>query len=202
MQDNGTSMHWHGIRQLNSPGSDGVNGISECALAPGETRTYTFICSQFGSSWYHSHYSSQYGMGVVGTILIDGPASGNYDIDLGVFPMADWYYQNADVVNVEASVNSQTGTGAPPSDTLLINGTNNNGNGGKWQQVQVTKGKKHRLRLINTSVDSYMRVKLDNHPFTVIAADFIPVNELPVTDWLLIGIGQSMLLSNKPVGLC
>lgn len=190
MQDNGTSIHWHGIRQLNSPGMDGVNGISECALAPGQTKTYTFKCTQYGSSWYHSHYSSQYGMGVVGTILIDGPASGNYDIDLGTFPLADWYYKNADVVNDLAAIAAQSGSGAPPSDTLLVNGTNDNGAGGKYQEVQLTKGKKHRLRLINTSVDTAMYVKLDDHPFSVIAADFIPIVEQPVDDWLLINIGQ------------
>ncbi|KAG9583879.1 laccase precursor, partial [Aureobasidium melanogenum] len=190
MQNNGTSIHWHGIRQYNTPGMDGVNGISECALAPGETKTYTFHCTQYGSSWYHSHYTSQYGMGVVGAILIDGPATANYDIDLGTFPMMDWYYQNADVVNALALINAQKGSGAPPSNTLLLNGTNNNGPGGKYQSVALTKGKKHRLRIINTSVDSHMMVKLDNHPFTIIAADFIPVNPEPAPEWLLVAIGQ------------
>ncbi|KAG9688980.1 laccase precursor, partial [Aureobasidium melanogenum] len=190
MQNNGTSIHWHGIRQYNTPGMDGVNGISECALAPGETKTYTFHCTQYGSSWYHSHYTSQYGMGVVGAILIDGPATANYDIDLGTFPMMDWYYRNADVVNALALINAQKGGGAPPSNTLLLNGTNNNGPGGKYQSVALTKGKKHRLRVINTSVDTHMMVKLDNHPFTIIAADFIPVNPEPAPEWLLVAIGQ------------
>lgn len=190
MQNNGTSIHWHGIRQYNTPGMDGVNGISECALAPGETKTYTFHCTQYGSSWYHSHYTSQYGMGVVGAILIDGPATANYDIDLGTFPMMDWYYQNADVVNALALINAQKGSGAPPSNTLLLNGTNDNGPGGKYQSVALTKGKKHRLRIINTSVDTHMMVKLDNHPFTIIAADFIPVNPEPAPEWLLVAIGQ------------
>ena len=91
MQDNGTSMHWHGIRQLNSVGSDGVNGITECPLAPGQSKTYTFQATQFGTSWYHSHYSSQYGSGIVGTIVIDGPASSNYDIDLGKY-ISSYFY--------------------------------------------------------------------------------------------------------------
>lgn len=30
MQDNGTGLHWHGIRQLASVGMDGVPGITEC----------------------------------------------------------------------------------------------------------------------------------------------------------------------------
>lgn len=30
MQHNGTSIHWHGLRQLGSNIQDGVNGITEC----------------------------------------------------------------------------------------------------------------------------------------------------------------------------
>ena len=30
MEHNGTSIHWHGLRQLNSNIQDGVNGITEC----------------------------------------------------------------------------------------------------------------------------------------------------------------------------
>lgn len=140
--------------------------------------------------YYYDILTNLIGMGVVGTILIDGPATANYDIDLGTFPMMDWYYKNADVVNTLALINSQAGGGAPPSDTLLLNGTNNNGAGGKYQSVALTKGKKHRLRLINTSVDSHMLVKLDGHSFSVIEADFIPVEESAVDGWLLIAIGQ------------
>ena len=54
LQYNGTSMHWHGIRQWHSNQMDGTNGVTECPLAPGQSRTYTFLCTQFGTSWYHS----------------------------------------------------------------------------------------------------------------------------------------------------
>ena len=84
LQNNGTSIHFHGVRQLASCGSDGVPGITQCPIAPGQSFTYTFIASQYGTSWYHSHFSSQYGDGVVGPIVFNGPASANYDIDLGV----------------------------------------------------------------------------------------------------------------------
>lgn len=92
-------------------------------------------------------------MGVWGTIIIDGPASSNYDVDLGTFPINDWYYQDADVENVETLNSLQQGANGPAADTLLVNGTNNNGAGGAYAQVTVQAGKKHRLRLINTSVD-------------------------------------------------
>lgn len=92
-------------------------------------------------------------MGVVGTIVINGPATANYDVDLGTFPITDWYYKNADEVNEITLQDLQGGNAGPPGDTYLINGTNNNGGSGKYAQVTVTPGKKHRLRLINTSVD-------------------------------------------------
>lgn len=70
LQHNGTGIHWHGLRQLNSCQHDGVPGVTECPIAPGKTRQYVFKCTQFGTSWYHSHWSAQYGEGVVGTIII------------------------------------------------------------------------------------------------------------------------------------
>ena len=32
MQDNGTGIHWHGMRQLNTVGMDGTGGITECKI--------------------------------------------------------------------------------------------------------------------------------------------------------------------------
>lgn len=51
LTDNGTSIHWHGLRQWHTNQMDGTNGLTECPLAPGETKTYTFLCTQFGTSW-------------------------------------------------------------------------------------------------------------------------------------------------------
>lgn len=56
---NGTTVHWHGFRQLNTGFMDGVNAITQCPIAPGEEFTYVFNATQYGSSWYHSHYSLQ-----------------------------------------------------------------------------------------------------------------------------------------------
>lgn len=59
LKTNGTTIHWHGIRQLNNVAHDGVNAITQCPIAPGESFTYKFKALQYGSSWYHSHYSLQ-----------------------------------------------------------------------------------------------------------------------------------------------
>ncbi|KAI7052522.1 hypothetical protein KC366_g98 [Hortaea werneckii] len=81
-----TTAQWH---------IDRSNGVTECPIAPGESKQYRFRCTQFGTGWYHSHFSAQYGDGVVGPIVIDGPATSNYDEDLGPMALTDWYYDTA-----------------------------------------------------------------------------------------------------------
>lgn len=189
---NGTSIHWHGVRQWHTNSMDGTNGITECPLALGQSRTYTFLCTQFGTTWYHSHYSDQYSDGVVGSIVIDGPASSNYDIDLGPMPITDWFHTPA--FTIAPLLATGQIRGAPRADNILINGTNvfgTNGNNttGQYNRITLTKGKKYRLRLINTSTNDNFKVGLDGHKLTVIAADFVPLKPWD-TDWLMIGIGQ------------
>ena len=132
--------------------------MSECPIAPGETKTYVFKCTQFGTSWYHSHWSAQYGEGVVGTIIINGPATANYDVDLGVLPLTDWYYRPLFELNEQAQHST---TGPPAANNLLVNGTHINANGGgSYAKINVTKGKKYRIRIINTSVDQVFHVSM------------------------------------------
>ncbi|KAF9696035.1 hypothetical protein EKO04_006232 [Ascochyta lentis] len=187
MQDNGTGIHWHGVRQLNSCQQDGVPGVTECPIAPGKTRQYKFRATQFGTTWYHSHWSAQYGDGVLGTMIIDGPATANYDEDLGVLPLTDYYYTPAFTLNEVAQHSTR---GPPTPNNILVNGTHVNANGGgKYAQMTVTKGKKYRIRIINTSVDSTFSVSLDGHPFTVMTADFVPIKTY-ITTQLTLAIGQ------------
>lgn len=81
--EEGTSLHWHGLNQKETPWFDGVPGASQCPIAPGSTFTYTFKADQYGTSWYHAHYSAQYTDGVFGPIVIYGPIHEQYDIDIG-----------------------------------------------------------------------------------------------------------------------
>lgn len=166
-------------------------GLTECPLAPGQSKTYTFQATQFGTTWYHSHFSAQYGDGAVGSIVINGPASSNYDIDLGPFPVSDWYYGTSWAVGVQSHNNLQRGAAPPPADTIIINGTNvNSAGGGKYSKTTgLIPGKKYRLRLINPSIDNTLRVSLDGHPFTVITSDLVPIKPW-TTNWVLLAIGQ------------
>lgn len=150
------------------------------------------ICSSNGGIIrYHSHTSAQYGDGVVGGIVFDGPASSNYDLDLGPYILNEVYNGlTAWQVNAIAAQNLKTKGGPPGASNILINGTAKNANGqGDYNKVTITKGKKYRLRLTNVAVDSYIRVSLDNHNMTVMTSDFVPINPF-TTQWLLLAIGQ------------
>lgn len=92
LDSNGTGIHWHGMRQLGTNDEDGTVGISECPIPPGSSRTYKFKATQYGTSWWHSHYSVQYSEGVSGPIVIHGPSTKNWDIDLGPLPFTDWFH--------------------------------------------------------------------------------------------------------------
>lgn len=153
----------------------------------GGTRVYRYLANEHGTTWYHSHHSAQYGDGIVGPIVIDGPASWNYDIDLGPLPISDLYYQTMYNEFYAAAVSPGL---SPTSDNVVINGKNKNAaGGGEYNVTPLTPGKRHRLRLINTSVDSHFYVSLDSHNFTVIEADFVPIVPYNTT-WLFIAIGQ------------
>ncbi|KAF2010981.1 multicopper oxidase [Aaosphaeria arxii CBS 175.79] len=182
---NGTGIHWHGFRQVGTNEMDGVGGITECPIAPGETRTYEFQAIQYGSSWYHSHYSVQYGDGIVGGIVIHGPATANYDIDLGLLPFTDWFHTPIFTVNAAAL----HATGPPIADNVLVNGTMTSGSGGSYAVTNLQPGKKHLLRLVNTGINNWIHVGLQGHEFTVIAADFVPIEPFTAST-LSLSVGQ------------
>jgi FtsP/CotA-like multicopper oxidase with cupredoxin domain len=200
LANNGTSIHWHGLRQLHTNQQDGTNGVTECPIAPGATKTYEWQATQHGTTWYHSHHSVQYGEGVLGAIVINGPATANYDEDLGVLPMTDWFYNQIFTL----LYTNLHGTGAPPTaNNILVNGSMIDGAGhGKYTKLNVQQGKKYRLRFVNTAVDHFFHVSMDGHPFTVIGADFVPVTPYQTTD-LKVNIGQLydiVFTANQTVG--
>ena len=195
---NGTSMHWHGMRQLYSNDMDGVNGVTECPLAPGQSKTYTFQATEYGTSWYHSHFSAQYGDGVQGPIIIHGPSSANYDEDLGTITVAEYY---DDCVYQEDYFAERTGP--PTADGYLLNGQNMNpyGTAGTRPTWTFEAGKKYLLRFINTSVDNMFKLQLDDHVMTVVSTDFVQIQPYNTTT-LSIGIGQRydvIIEANQPV---
>ncbi|KAJ5942605.1 hypothetical protein N7516_002773 [Penicillium verrucosum] len=186
--ENGTSIHWHGIRQNFTNGQDGVVSITQCPTAPGSTITYKWRAAQYGSSWYHSHIGLQAWEGVFGGIVINGPATANYEVDKGSLFLVDWSHPTVDQLYSEAQT-----VGPPTLDTGLINGTNVFGNEtnstGTRFQMKVDQGSSYRLRIVNSAIDTHWKFMIDNHTLTVIAADFVPIRPY-TTNYIDIGMGQ------------
>lgn len=148
--------------------------------------TYKFRATQYGTSWYHSHWSLQLSDGLYGPIVIHGPSTANYDIDLGPTFITDWFHESAFQLWTERTMyggfpvrqnaNAQNG---------LFNGTNTfpceNSNdpaclgSGRRSEVTFQKGKKYLIRIIDASTDGWMKFSIDKHKMTVIAADFVPI---------------------------
>ena len=65
-----TSVHWHGV--LLPCGMDGVSGVTQRPIVPGDTVVYEFIFPDAGTFMYHSHYDTmtQEGMGLIGMIVV------------------------------------------------------------------------------------------------------------------------------------
>jgi FtsP/CotA-like multicopper oxidase with cupredoxin domain len=209
----GTSLHWHGQLQKSTPWEDGVPSAGQCPIAPGSSFTYNFQAELHGTSWYHAHYSAQFTAGVAGPIIVHGPTSLPYDIDVGPVMLSDWYH-----IPYFSIVSNVVGTDfslvPPTSDSLLINGRGNfdcsqpsYDNSSDWlgsnlksniswtcvddaslASFRFQSNKVHRLRLINHGANGVQKFTIDNHNLTVIALDLVPVQPY-TTDVVTLGVG-------------
>lgn len=63
-----TSMHWHGLEV--PIGMDGMPGISQQPVKPGERYIYEFTLHQSGTYFYHSHMAMQEMAGMLGAFIL------------------------------------------------------------------------------------------------------------------------------------
>ncbi|KAJ5724922.1 Multicopper oxidase type 3 [Penicillium malachiteum] len=190
-QRNGTTLHWHGIRQNYTNQMDGVPSITQCPITPGKTMTYKWRAVQYGSTWYHAHIGLLAWEGVYGGIVINGPATANYDVDKGSLFLGDWTHRTVDELYVDQELNG-------PVTNLsngLINGTNvyqplpTDPITGQRFTMKVNDGTSYRLRLVNPSIDTFYQFSIDGHSLEVIAMDLVPIVPFK-TDVINIAIGQ------------
>ncbi|PWY88295.1 extracellular dihydrogeodin oxidase/laccase [Aspergillus heteromorphus CBS 117.55] len=190
MQNNGTAIHFHGVRQHYTNQMDGVAAVTQCPVPPGSSYTYIWRAEEYGSSWYHSHFSIQAWEGVFGGIVIHGPATAEYDHDLGSLFLNDWSH-----VTVDQMYMGVLETNGPPTfQTGVINGTNIwvNPDGsivGKRFRTEFVPGQRYRIRLVNAAMHTHFRFSIDNHNLTVIANDFVPIVPF-TTNNVPIGMGE------------
>ncbi|ORY58925.1 laccase TilA [Pseudomassariella vexata] len=66
-----TTMHWHGIYQIDRPWNDGVPGVTQYAVQSRDNYTYRFtVQQQYGSYFYHGHFGPSFADGMRGPIWI------------------------------------------------------------------------------------------------------------------------------------
>ena len=87
-----TSVHWHGILLPN--GMDGVAGLNQPHIEPGETYAYEFTLRQHGTLMYHPHSDEmvQMALGMMGFFVIHpkAPEAPRVDRDFAIM-LHEWF---------------------------------------------------------------------------------------------------------------
>ena len=138
-----TSAHWHGV--LLPSGMDGVQGLNQPHIKPGETFAYEFTLRQSGTQMYHPHADEtlQMALGMEGFFIIHPRQERKrVDRDFAVF-LHEW-----DVPFGSASPN--------PATMLNFNMFTFNGRAYPGTDALVVKkGQRVRIRFANLSMDSH-----------------------------------------------
>jgi FtsP/CotA-like multicopper oxidase with cupredoxin domain len=173
-----TTVHWHGIRLPNA--MDGVPGLTQPPIKPGETFTYQFAPPDAGTFWYHPHADSlrQLGRGMAGAFIVEEPEPIAIDREL-VWVLADWRLtRDAQIAPGFGSMMDAAMAGRI-GNTVTINGAISN-------ETSVKAGERVRLRLINSALARIMALRFDGHRPIVTALDGQPC-EPHSTERLLLG---------------
>lgn len=157
----GVSVHWHGVDVPNA--EDGVPGITQDAVLPGQQHVYRFRAEQVGTFWYHSHQASseQVRRGLYGSLVITEPGQPTVGDPAGDQPVLD--------LPVLTHRVDPVGGRDARDQVLLLNDSDR-----PVTQV-VDPGTRVRLRL--TVADSRSQVLFVNGtPFRLVATDGNPVH--------------------------
>lgn len=153
-----TTIHWHGLIVPNS--EDGVTGLNQPPIEPGETYTYEFTLRQHGTYMYHPHFDemTQIGMGMMGFFIIHPkePEFPPIDRDFAIF-LHEWYIP----------------AGASTPDPMVMTDFNYSTFNGHvfpaTKPLVVKKGERVRIRFANLSMDNHP-IHLHGYAFTVVAS--------------------------------
>jgi FtsP/CotA-like multicopper oxidase with cupredoxin domain len=161
-----TTVHWHGIRLPNA--MDGVPGLTQAPIKPGESFTYEFTPPDAGTFWYHPHADSlrQLGRGLAGALVVEERNPVAIDRDI-LWLVSDWRLDSrAQIAGgfgnaMEAAMSGRVG------NTVTINGALSN-------EVAVGAGERIRVRLVNCALARIMALRFEGHKPRVVAIDGQP----------------------------
>jgi manganese oxidase len=155
-----TTVHWHGLLLPN--GMDGVGGLTQRSIEPGETFLYEFVLRQHGTFMYHSHHDEmvQMAMGLMGMFVVHPrrPTEAPPDRDF-VYLLSEWALP--------------VGAERPnPNEMQDFNVLTLNGKVFPATSPMVAKkGQRVRIRIGNLSAMDHHPIHIHGHHFTVVATD-------------------------------
>jgi FtsP/CotA-like multicopper oxidase with cupredoxin domain len=161
-----TTVHWHGIRLPNA--MDGVPGVTQKPIAPGERFDYAFTPPDAGTFWYHSHEDSlvQMGRGLAGALIVEETDPPAVDREL-LWTVQDWRLtRDAQIApgfhnRMEEAMDGRIG------NTVTIDGR-------VPDSVRVRSGERIRLRLLNAAIARIMALRFEGHRPVIVALDGQP----------------------------
>ena len=198
----GTTIHWHGIPIVNA--MDGVPGVTQEIVKPGETFAYEFEAKPAGSYLYHSHARYQLDQGLYGPLIIEAAKPEiSYDREYSLV-LEDWVMQDGGGI-------AQTRR-RPPMGRGMMGGMMHRRMGSDFRggpllepyydgyavngllypavaPLAVKKGDRVKLRLMNASSATIYYLQLAGHALTVTHVDGNPIEPIE-TDVLRIGMGE------------
>ncbi len=136
-----TSVHWHGLEVPME--MDGVPGLGQDPVMPGEHYVYEFTLHQHGTFFYHSHFPMQEMMGMIGLFILHPrePYQPKVHRDFGLI-LQEW----ALLPN-----NTVPNTLAMEFNWLTINGKS----GPACTPMLAQLGERVRLRMVNLGMDHH-----------------------------------------------
>ena len=168
MLEQPTSVHWHGLRIANA--MDGVAGLTQEPIAPGETFTYRFTPPDAGTYWYHPHSRSweQVARGLYGALIVDEAEAADVDRDY-VIAADDWRLGDDGALDEDTFGNLHDWSHAGRLGNILTL------NGKPYERLAARAGERLRLRLINTANSRVLQLAIPQLRPWVVAHDGQPV---------------------------
>lgn len=138
-----TTIHFHGIRVPNA--MDGVPGVTQDPIQPGEKFVYEFVPKDPGTYWYHPHVrgSEQVERGLYGTIVVEDPDEAEYDQD-PIIVLDDWRLNEAGQIDPRFNTGGDLMHDGRWGNLITVNGSTD-------YSLQIKPGERIRLRFVNSS---------------------------------------------------
>ncbi len=163
-----TVIHWHGLIDPNN--QDGVPYVTQLPIPPGGQYHYDFKLKQSGTYWMHSHYGFQIQQLLSAPLIITDPQSKYADDQNVVMLLTDFSFKNPKAIFADLKkpvMQTKKDLNDVKYDAFLTNYHDLN----QPQIVNVTPGKKIRLRIIDGSAGTNFFIHLGVLKGTLIAVD-------------------------------